>query len=424
MPVTVADMAALMKTRYTRKKIEDMSLRRNATLAIMAKTTDQITGDGLKVPLLYGNPQGLGGTLAAAQANRTVGGQDAFIVQRTTQYGTFSITGEELLASEGKDAAFMTAKMRQMDGIYKGVSQEAAIHLFRNGSGVIGQLDAADDVNSAAALQLANKEDHHNFDIGMAISLVTTADKLGAYRNPGGNGGAVAQVIGIDRDLGKILIGTFDASGVGTAAPITDFIAAAAAGDYIVRDGNYKKAVTGFDGWIPMVAPAANDSFYTVNRSKDSSRMSGARISAIGMPIEEVLIKLATRVADQDGDPDYAVMNFANWGLLETALGAKKTYAEVKAAAEADIGFTAIKISGPTGDIKVVPDQRCQDDRIYVLQSDTWEFATMGSMPRPLNLDGSESLRETNADAYETRIGFYGNVVCHAPGYNGVAQIK
>ncbi|HPT62160.1 MAG TPA: hypothetical protein PLN81_11305 [Bacillota bacterium] len=39
-------------------------------------------------------------------------------------------------------------------------------------------------------------------------------------------------------------------------------------------------------------------------------------------------------------------------------------------------------------------------------------------------LEGLEGIRVGNADALEIRIGFYGNLICSAPGWNCVIQLS
>lgn len=105
---------------------------------------------------------------------------------------------------------------------------------------------------------------------------------------------------------------------------------------------------------------------------------------------------------------------FAN---LEKALGSKVVYDKVSSD-DADIGFQSLTIIGPKGPIQIVADQNCTPDVAYLLQMDTWSLNSLGAAPHILDLDGNRMLRENDDDAYELRVGFYGNVACTAPGYN------
>jgi hypothetical protein len=59
-----------------------------------------------------------------------------------------------------------------------------------------------------------------------------------------------------------------------------------------------------------------------------------------------------------------------------------------------------------------------------MLQMDTWSFESAGEAPGILAADGvSPILRVSNADSYEVRIGYYGQVICEAPNYNCVITL-
>ena len=73
---------------------------------------------------------------------------------------------------------------------------------------------------------------------------------------------------------------------------------------------------------------------------------------------------------------------------------------------------------GPAGEIKIVPDLNCNPDVIYLLQLDTWSLNSLGAAPQFLDLDDNKILRDAGADAYEVRLGYYGQLGCSAPGYN------
>jgi hypothetical protein len=55
-----------------------------------------------------------------------------------------------------------------------------------------------------------------------------------------------------------------------------------------------------------------------------------------------------------------------------------------------------------------------------VLTTETWKLRSLGKVPHILTygIEGLEGLRVGAADALEVRIGYYGNLVCSAPGLN------
>ena len=177
--------------------------------------------------------------------------------------------------------------------------------------------------------------------------------------------------------------------------------------------------VSGLGAWIPSTAPAAGDAYWGVDRSKDVTRLAGVRFDGSSESIEEALIDGAALVAREGGMPDYCFMNFTSYAALEKSLGAKVQYVDVKHE-EADIAFAGIRVHAPYGPITVIPDRNCPPQTAYLLQLDTWKFRSLGKAPHILTygLEGLEGLRVGAADALEIRIGYYGNLICNAPGWN------
>lgn len=151
----------------------------------------------------------------------------------------------------------------------------------------------------------------------------------------------------------------------------------------------------------------------------------GVRYDASAETIEEGLIDAAALVAREGGQPDMAFMSFASWASLEKSLGSKVQYVDVKHD-EADIAFAGIRIHAPYGPITVIPDRNCPAQTAYLLQMDTWKFRSLGKAPHILTygMEGLEALRVGSADALEIRIGYYGNLICNAPGFNCVVTLS
>lgn len=428
----VAEYQDFLKRRYTNKKLIDQMVRKSKTWGLIDK--DQgFGGDGYTdVPMILDGGQGVGGCFRAAQQNKTGGFSKRISVPRRLMYGLFSVTGEVIRASAKKDLAFLSARARNVDGILKSLTRESAIHFFRDGTGVRGRLAAGVDVSSSAALALADPNDARFFSVGMAISL--TANKT-AYRNPttddaGNTRGAVAYVIAVSEEAGTI---TVSATRGGAAAAINGSIAAAAASDYIVRDGDLNAVFHGLAAYIPDTAPTSGDSFMGIDRSSDPRKLAGLRYGTTGSPVTfsaANVVNFIGKLQAIESEVDVIACSPNKFSSLENELGAKKEYETLvpkgyrgsngEAESYADMGFNGLVVKGPEGDVAVISDPFCPDNRAYGLQSDTWEFSTDGMFPALLAEDGNEILREATADAYEGRFGGYGNLICHAPGLNGV----
>ena len=81
-------------------------------------------------------------------------------------------------------------------------------------------------------------------------------------------------------------------------------------------------------------------------------------------------------------------------------------------------GFSSLQVASPTGMLDVYADHNCPQDVAYLLQLDTWALKSLGNAPRLLDFDGLKGIRQANEDGVEYRWGYYGNLLCKAPGYN------
>jgi hypothetical protein len=274
--------------------------------------------------------------------------------------------------------------------------------MYRDGTGAIGTITV--DPVTATSFTLNPISDVVNFEVGM--SIVFAADATSALRS-----GGARTISAINRTTGVITC---------SAAMDADILSSGSA-DLVFQAGDYTAAddvlkIRGLEGWCPASAPGST-AFFGVNRTADVTRLGGNRFDGSALPIEEALIEGASTVAREGGSPDVCMVDFATFSNLEKALGSKVVYDEAKAR-DVDIGFAAISLRGPRGTIKIVPDQNCQPNVAWMLQLDTWSLNTLGEAPMFLDLDNNRMLRENGADAYEVRLGYYGNVACNAPGYN------
>lgn len=260
-----------------------------------------------------------------------------------------------------------------------------AVALYRNGSGSIGQISATSNV-ATPTITVTDLESITNFEKSMVLQVSAT-DGTGAVRT------GTVTIVGLDRDLGTITVsGNWNAG-----------IAAVAVNDFLFRNGDYALKIKGLQAWLPNTAPTAGDSFFSVDRSSDASRLAGIRFDGSAMPIEEALVKAASRTAREGGKPEYCFISYTKYADLENALGSKVQYIDMKVNPE--IAFRGIQINGPRGPIKVVPDVSCPGDRAFMLQMNVWKLYSLGKCPQILDTDGLKMLRQATADGVEVRIG-------------------
>ena len=393
-----------LKEHYKPLTVKNMVYKDNPLLALMPKY-EKFGGSNMPIPVQYGISNRRSANFLNAQATESATSLARFVIERVKDYSFASIDGETIKATESNADAFLKYATLEIDGAIHSLSRSLAVGMYRDGTGSIAQ---SNETGSQAVVDLANKDDITNFEVGMVIE--TYADSSGV---PTGSALDTKRVFSVDRENGQL---TFCAV-TGSVSGSVNITLDSSAGTHLVPRGDLNAKMKGLDAWLPSTAPTAGDSFFGVDRSSDSSRLAGIRFDGSSMPIEEALISAAVRTAREGGSPEYCFMNYDQYANLEKALGSKVVYDKVSSD-DADIGFQALSIIGPKGSIKVIPDQNCEPNIAYLLQLDTWTLNSLGAAPHILDLDGNRMLRENGADAYELRVGFYGNVACNAPGYN------
>jgi len=404
-PLDVGTVTEALKEHYKPLRVQNMVYKDNPLFAMMPKYT-KFGGENMPIPLLYSNPQRRSATFATGQAETSTSALKQYVLTRVKDYSFASITGESIKATERDSDAFLRYATMEIDGALHSLTRSLAIAMYRDGSGSIGTL-GSDPGTGAAVLTLSNAEDITNFEVGMSLNVASSA--TGAIRGNFTTAGNTGVISAIDRGAGTITLT------VNTHADV-------ASGDHLFQKGDAQNGgssalkVTGLEGWCPASAPGSG-AFFGVDRTADVTRLGGNRFDGSALPIEEALIGGASLVAREGGSPTHCFVDFATFSNLEKALGSKVVYSEAKAR-DVDIGFSAISLRGPRGTIQIVPDQNCQPNVAWMLQMDTWSLNTLGEAPMFLDLDNNRMLRESAADAYEVRLGYYGNIACNAPGYN------
>jgi hypothetical protein len=397
-------LSAVLKTQYTQSKVNSLVYPESLLFSMLKKRTD-FYGKNKVVAFHYGNPQGRGADFATGLANVSTSKYSAVTVTRAKDYAFGQVDGEAVDAAKNDAGALLTALKKEIDNAFYTAGRSVSVALFKNGGGARGQISTGSTVGSPT-ITLANVNDVVNFEVGMVLNVASTDGTSGAKRT------GTVTLTGVDRDAG-----TLTASGNWTAG-----IAAAAAGDFIFQNGDFeatKSLLTGLAGWIPATAPTSGDNFFGLDRSADPVRLAGVRYTAgAGGPIEETLIQCAARLAREGATPDAAVMNPMDVANLVVALGSKVIYDRAESVDAPEFGFKVPVIVGPKGPIKIVSDLNCPQGKGWMLTLKTWSFETLLGAPRILNLDGNDMRASATSDSYVFRIGYYGNLICEAPGWN------
>lgn len=420
-----SNQIAALKELYTGDDyMKDLVYKKNPFLALVPKdeSPSGFAGKYIPVPLVYGTPQGRSATFATAQGNQTAPVLASFFVYRVSNYQLVTITNELLEATKDDAGAFVDEAKLNMDTGFRNISNDLAHDLFGDGTGSRGRISAI----STGVITLVDSNSVVNFEVGMSLVSYSVSGSTATQST----GAAIGYVIAVNRTAGTVTVAA--TQGGAAATPTnwsTTFSYLAVEGDVSFASGGLATAlalkVSGLAAWFPTSAPGASDSFWGVNRSADPTRLAGVRFDGSNETIEEALIDASSLVAREGGEPDMCFINFSSYAALEKALGSKVQYVDVKHE-EADIAFAGIRIHAPYGAITVIPDRSCPAQTAYLLSMSTLKLRSLGRAPHVLTygLEGLEGLRVGNADALEIRIGYYGNLICNAPGWNCVVQLS
>jgi hypothetical protein len=371
------------------------------------------------VPLEYGVPQGRSSTFANAQNQQTATSLASFFVYVVQNYQLVTITNLLMEQTKSNAGAFVDSAKQQLDGGFRNITNDLAFKLFSDGSGVRGTIASGTGTGAPYTITLSNAQDIVQFEVGMSLQNVT----ISAGSVTINASSALGVITSVNRGTGVITL---------TAATDSSWTTAGnglvVAGDIAAGALTTTSAlnISGLAAWIPLTAPASGDAaFWGVDRSADPTRLGGLRYDASSYTIEEGITNALALINREGGKPDLIIMDFASYAALVNSLGAKVQYVQVNHD-EVEVAFEGIVFQSAYGRVTVLADRSCPPQRAYILTMSTWKLRSLGKVPHILTygMEGLEGLRVGNADALEIRIGYYGNLICSAPGWNMVVQLS
>jgi hypothetical protein len=418
-----SNQTAALKELYTDDKeyMKDLVYKENPFFALVPKneSPDGFAGKYIPVPLEYGTPQGRSHTFSNAQNQQTPTQLASFFVYTIEDYQLVTITNLLMEQTKTNAGAFVDAAKLQMDGGFRNITNNIAFELFGDGTASRGQIGSATNPSGAIyAITLSNAQQIVNFEVGMTlVNFVNTAGTIGSVSSTQLAVTAVDRANGIVTGTATSTDSSWTTAGNQLGVYGDVISGASAVASYV--------ALSGLAAWIPTTTPGGSDNFWGVNRSVDPTRLAGLRYNAQSYTIEEGMTNALAFLNREGGKPDLAIMDFASYAALVNALGAKVQYVQVKHD-EVEVAFEGITFQSAYGRVTVLADRSCPPQTCYLLTMSTWKLRSLGKVPHILTygMEGLEGLRVGNADALEIRIGYYGNLICSAPGWNCVVQLS
>lgn len=400
---TLTNLADAYKELFPDRRLEQLSLMDRDILKWFPKA-DDLVGDGIWVPMRYSMPQGLGSRFQQGQDNTTSGKVAKAFLERNRYYGFVSLDDEAIRAARDRKGAFYGVKEVEIEDMIQMVSQELEAHLWRDGSGALGQISSITTA-TPGVITLTNPEDAANFHIGMVLEAATGT--------AGTDRGGDEKVTAIDYDAGTVTM---------TTDVVTDH--SWAVNDYLYR-GDFAESSTntgsdrgnvvkGISAWIPAVAETSG-TFKSMDRTDDIVRKQGFRQSYLGS-IEESIKKLRSKMGRLSAKPDSIWLSHDNWHRLELELGSRAVREDGTAAT---FGLPSLKFASPKGLMRVYAGAFCEEDVGYLLKRDSWKIHHLDGLPHIVMSDGLRATRGQDYDGIEVRARYWMDLCCDQPFHNG-----
>lgn len=383
---------AILKRRYAGGKLPKAQFAEFPAFEACEKKEDFV-GDDYVLALQTENPQGVGKTIPDAQGAAAQGTYRRFLLSRVEYFGVARIKGQALrTATTRGDGALVDLWTNEMDGIQRSVLKMLEIFFFGNGNGVLGTVATGVTGNT---ITLSIAEDINNFDLGARVKFVSDTTFSPTVR------GGEAVVTSINRATGTLT----------TNANWNTLIVGATNGDSIVRAGDQASGGTnsvpaGLRKWLE--GGAAPGTWKGLDRNEDPVRLASQVLDMSGLPMAESIIDLESLVTIQGKTPKKRLI-----GNPRDFRQVKKTqYGKVMLSSgggSPTIGFDGAKWAGDGGEINVLLSPFCPKGNVFLKDMSTFAMYSAGPAPQPLDFDKSDFLRVATDDAYEVRIGLYGD---------------
>lgn len=409
MTATLAGSVAILKKRY-KDGVPKANFNDYPLQGTVANNTD-FDGEDYSFAIQTENPQGLGKDIATAQDALEQGKYRRFTVQRKEYFGVVRIKGQALKAAK-TPGALINLWNRELDSVTSEVTKSLEIMAFGNGTGIIGQIASG---QGTATITLVRPDDAAHFAVGMKLNVISDATLAPTVR-----GGANAKVLVTKVDR---IAGTITASAVWTTTA-----AGTLANDFLVRAGDFAvggtaTVLTGLRKWVEGGSAPGN--FNGMPRDEDPVRMAGQVFDATGVPLEQFVTDMEALVSSQGQQTKKVLwMHTKDVASLKKSLTSKSVYDRSKVESRfAGISYRSLQFEGDFSTIDLMPNPFCPRGEAFLQDMKTLALHSLGPAPQLLNADSNDMLRVTNDDAYEARIGLYGDYEVSAPG-NSVRAVN
>lgn len=410
---TMDTFASLLKTRFDDDEIANLTEAENPTLEWVPKS-NKFSGDGRKVPLIDGNPQGQSAkSVAAAQAAKTSLKSAHFMLETSEYHFTVDFGAKVMAASRDNLGAFLDDQEAEVAGVYTSAGQTFEKLLWGAGGGALGQASA----NAAAnVVALTNPEDIAWIEVGMTLRFSADGD---------GTAGTEALKVGstfvtaVNREDGEF---TVDDS--------SDITGDIDANDYIFRGEDFAGAsgteiLKGIPAYITATSTPAD--LYGMVRTSEPQRRAGCRVPSTvvtGLSLEDRIKKLGSMMKGQFGARvgKDLWLHPEDWSDLEIMLSSRGVRPLEDESSK--FGFMKLRCFAGGQSIDIRSSPGVQRGVAFLLRKENWKLHSMRELFHVVDEDGLTILRKADSDDFEQRIRSWPVLECNAPGWNGRVALE
>ena len=428
--LTTINWAAFLKELYPDGLPETIMMRNHLFLE-RVKKDGEAYGVDIVIPVTVTNPSGRTADIATllgttnSPISPTV--SRAFRVQLASDYAATYIDELTMRKAANDRGAFVNARQFEIDGILRELGNSMAHALYRAGDGTIARGDGAYSV-AGNVVTVLNRPDTKFVNLGQVLDFIpnSAGAPSGAFRVVATQR---AVVTSIDEDAGQFTCAV-DVTGAALTALSTNYTGITNT-DWIAPVGEYNQNFTvvnsgvgkihGLAAWIPLTAPSGGDNFWGVDRSIHKTRLAGNRLNDPTAPAEDSIMALGEVMKDRGARPDIVLVSARQFTKISKRMNAKVELDTT--GGDATYGYMRFYVATSAGILPVYADSDCPEDRGYILTMRTWAIKHLG-LAEITRGDGLSALRRPGQDAIEIRAVYYAQLVCYAPGDNGVFAVS
>ena len=400
MTATVSGSQAALKALYPDGELPK-SINEMFVLHKRLKKDTNFVGELAYVPIQNANPQGSSADFTVAQSSIYQGNYLRFSLTRVSHYGVARVTGEAAEAAVKSDGAMVDLWDNETRGIATTEMSCLATYLYGTGDATLGK-PITGQTMSASTITLAAGTNMNYFELNMTVKAVSAVGLSPTVRN------GTARITGIDRRNRTIT------TTAGWNTNLSSFVDS----DYLVRAGDQASSaytvLTGLGAYV--VGGTTPGTLHGLNRNTDQVRLAGQAIDYTGVAPEDAVVDASAQAGFQGiGYPNVLVCNNIEASTLKRSLSSKIIFNR-PGGKEGSYSFSDVTIEGESGPIEIVADPFCPRNKAFLLKLDAFSLFSLKAAPHLAKYDGMEFLRRPDADAYEVRFCFYGNLKCKNPG--------